>query len=139
VELAGAPGELVSAFTNLVSNAVRYTPSGGRVDAAAVVLGDGRLEFSVRDTGPGIAAEHIPRLTERFYRVDRSRSRETGGTGLGLAIVKHVVQRHGGELRIESQVGRGSCFTVVLPASRVRGGFTPDGTREQPATESQAG
>jgi two-component system phosphate regulon sensor histidine kinase PhoR len=139
VELAGAPGELVSAFTNLVSNAVRYTPSGGRVDAAAVVLGDGRLEFSVRDTGPGIAAEHIPRLTERFYRVDRSRSRETGGTGLGLAIVKHVVQRHGGELRIESQVGRGSCFTVVLPASRVRGGFTPDGMREQPATESQAG
>ena len=80
----------------------------------------GRIEFAVRDTGPGIAAEHLPRLTERFYRVDRSRSRETGGTGLGLAIVKHVVQRHGGELKIDSRPGAGSTFAIELPAGRVR-------------------
>ena len=83
-------------------------------------LPDGRGEFSVRDTGPGIAPEHISRLTERFYRVDRSRSRETGGTGLGLAIVKHVVQRHGGELKIESTPGAGSTFAILFPASRLR-------------------
>ena len=119
--LVGAvPGELLSAFSNLVSNAVRYTPEGGRVTVRARVLEGGRLEFAVRDTGPGIAAEHVPRLTERFYRVDRSRSRETGGTGLGLAIVKHVVQRHGGELRIESRPGAGSTFAIELPAARVR-------------------
>jgi two-component system phosphate regulon sensor histidine kinase PhoR len=74
----------------------------------------------VTDTGPGIAAEHLPRLTERFYRVDRSRSRETGGTGLGLAIVKHVLQRHGGQVQIESVPGQGSTFTLVMPAVRVR-------------------
>ena len=79
---------------------------------------DGELILSVRDTGPGIAPEHLPRLSERFYRVDRSRSRETGGTGLGLAITKHVAQRHGGVLRIESQLGVGSTFMLVLPASR---------------------
>ena len=89
-----------------------------RRGAAAQALPDGRCEFAVRDTGPGIAAEHLPRLTERFYRVDRSRSRETGGTGLGLAIVKHVVQRHGGELRIESTPGAGSTFAIVLPGRR---------------------
>jgi two-component system, OmpR family, phosphate regulon sensor histidine kinase PhoR len=76
--------------------------------------------FEVRDTGIGIAREHIPRLTERFYRVDGSRSRETGGTGLGLAIVKHVVTRHGGELQIESEPGKGSTFRLLLPAARVR-------------------
>ncbi len=113
-------GELLSAMSNLVSNAVRYTPSSGSVDASWSVLEDGRLEFRVRDTGPGIAAEHLPRLTERFYRVDRSRSRETGGTGLGLAIVKHVIQRHGGELRIESTPGVGSTFSFQLPAGRVQ-------------------
>ncbi len=73
----------------------------------------------MNDTGPGIAPEHLPRLSERFYRVDRSRSRETGGTGLGLAITKHVAQRHGGELRIESHVGQGSTFMLVLPVSRL--------------------
>jgi two-component system phosphate regulon sensor histidine kinase PhoR len=77
------------------------------------------LLFAVKDTGPGIAAEHLPRLSERFYRVDRSRSRETGGTGLGLAIAKHVMQRHGGELRIESDLGKGSTFKLIFPASRV--------------------
>jgi two-component system phosphate regulon sensor histidine kinase PhoR len=118
--VGGVASELLSAFSNLVSNAVRYTPDGGSVTVRAQLLEGGRLEVAVRDTGPGIAAEHIPRLTERFYRVDRSRSRETGGTGLGLAIVKHVVQRHGGELRIESRPGEGSTFAIELPAARVR-------------------
>jgi two-component system phosphate regulon sensor histidine kinase PhoR len=119
-EIAGSTSELLSAMSNLVSNAVRYTPAGGTIEAAWRELPDGRAEFVVRDTGPGIAPEHIPRVTERFYRVDRSRSRETGGTGLGLAIVKHVVQRHGGELKIDSSPGEGSTFSIVLPANRVR-------------------
>lgn len=135
----GATSELQSAFSNLVSNAVRYTPSGGVVEVQVREEG-GRAEFSVRDTGPGIAPEHLPRLTERFYRVDRSRSRETGGTGLGLAIVKHVVQRHGGELRMESTPGTGSNFAIVLPATRVRAlELTLSGSGAQPATESAAG
>jgi two-component system, OmpR family, phosphate regulon sensor histidine kinase PhoR len=78
------------------------------------------VSFVVKDSGPGISPEHLPRLSERFYRVDRSRSRETGGTGLGLAIVKHVTQRHGGELQVESTVGGGSQFTIQLPARRVK-------------------
>ena len=119
-ELSGASVELQSAMSNLLSNAIRYTPGGGDVIVTWRLLPDGRGEYSVRDTGPGVAAEHIPRLTERFYRVDRSRSRETGGTGLGLAIVKHIAQRHGGELRIESTVGKGSRFALVLPVARVR-------------------
>jgi len=119
-ELSGAPVELQSAMSNLLSNAIRYTPGGGEVSVTWRLLPDGRGEYSVRDSGPGVAAEHIPRLTERFYRVDRSRSRETGGTGLGLAIVKHIAQRHGGELRIESTVGKGSRFALVLPVARVR-------------------
>lgn len=119
-ELSGAPTELQSAMSNLLSNAVRYTPGGGEVSVTWRLLPDGRGEYAVQDSGPGISAEHIPRLTERFYRVDRSRSRETGGTGLGLAIVKHIAQRHGAELRIESTVGRGSRFALVFPASRVR-------------------
>ena len=120
VDVAGSSGELLSAMSNLVSNAIRYTPAGGQIAVAWRLTGERRGEFSVRDSGPGIAPEHLPRLTERFYRVDRSRSRETGGTGLGLAIVKHVVQRHGGELRIDSTPGTGSTFTIVLPASRIR-------------------
>jgi two-component system, OmpR family, phosphate regulon sensor histidine kinase PhoR len=120
VELAGNEAELLSAVTNLVSNGVRYTPEGGMVEVRWRQRPDGAGEVTVRDTGPGIAAEHLPRLTERFYRVDGSRSRDTGGTGLGLAIVKHVAQRHGGELLIESTVGEGSRFTLVLPAARVR-------------------
>jgi two-component system phosphate regulon sensor histidine kinase PhoR len=120
VELGGAASELLSAISNLVGNAIRYTPDGGAVHVQWRTLADGRIEFSVRDTGPGIAPEHIPRLTERFYRVDRSRSRESGGTGLGLAIVKHVVQRHGAELNIESRPGRGSTFSILFPALRVR-------------------
>jgi two-component system phosphate regulon sensor histidine kinase PhoR len=119
-ELAGAGAELLSATSNLVTNAVRYTPAGGRISVRWRELADGRGEFAVQDTGPGIAREHLPRLTERFYRVDRSRSRETGGTGLGLAIVKHVAQRHGAELRIDSTPGAGSTFSIVFPAARLR-------------------
>jgi len=119
VQLSGANKELHSAISNLVNNAVRYTPSGGRITSSWTLLPDQRIQFSVTDTGPGIASEHLPRLTERFYRVDRSRSRESGGTGLGLAIAKHVMQRHGGELKIESEVGKGSKFTLIFPASRV--------------------
>jgi two-component system, OmpR family, phosphate regulon sensor histidine kinase PhoR len=140
VEIAGAPGELLSAFSNLVSNAVRYTPSGGSVEVQWRTLAEGRGEFSVRDTGPGIAPEHIARLTERFYRVDRSRSRETGGTGLGLAIVKHVVQRHGAELKIDSTPGVGSTFSIQFPASRMRDSvMRPDAASALPAKESVAG
>ena len=119
-QIAGAQAELLSAVTNLVNNAVRYTPEGGRIDVGWRLLADGTGEISVADTGPGIAREHLPRLTERFYRVDGSRSRDTGGTGLGLSIVKHVVQRHGGELDIQSEPGKGSCFRLLLPAARVR-------------------
>jgi len=119
-ELGGVPTELQSAMSNLVSNAIRYTPGGGEINVTWRLLPDGRGEYAVRDSGPGIAAEHVPRLTERFYRVDRSRSRETGGTGLGLAIVKHVAQRHGAEFRIESTVGQGSRFALIFPVSRVR-------------------
>jgi two-component system phosphate regulon sensor histidine kinase PhoR len=116
--LLGVQSELLSAMSNLVSNAIRYTPAGGVIRVAWSRTSDGAI-FSVSDTGPGISPEHLPRLSERFYRVDRSRSRETGGTGLGLAIAKHVVQRHGGELRIQSEVGKGSTFMLVLPASRI--------------------
>jgi two-component system phosphate regulon sensor histidine kinase PhoR len=119
-EIAGSDTELFSAVGNLVNNAVRYTPAGGRIDVQWRWRDDGSAEVAVSDTGPGIAREHLPRLTERFYRVDGSRSRETGGTGLGLSIVKHVVQRHGGEIDISSEVGKGSTFKLVLPALRVR-------------------
>lgn len=119
-EIAGVQTELYSAMSNLVTNAVRYTPDGGTVQVSWTLLDDGRGEFRVKDSGPGIAPEHLPRLTERFYRIDRSRSRETGGTGLGLAIVKHVLQRHGAELHIESQPGQGSSFSIIFPAARVR-------------------
>ena len=110
--------ELYSAFGNLVSNAVRYTPDGGNITIRWSDMGDEAI-FSVIDTGPGIAQEHIPRLTERFYRVDRSRSRDTGGTGLGMAIVKHVISRHHGELKIESTLGVGSEFSLSFPQQRI--------------------
>src|SRR5262249_8062592 len=115
--LLGAEEELRSAFSNLISNAVRYTPERGEVEIAWR-SGGGEVIFSVRDSGIGIAAQHIPRLTERFYRVDRSRSRETGGTGLGLASVKRVLNRHQGRLEIVSEPGRGSTFSAVFPGER---------------------
>ncbi|MDT8997985.1 phosphate regulon sensor histidine kinase PhoR [Paucibacter sp. APW11] len=120
MELAGVEAELFSAVANLASNAVRYTPEGGQIELCWRELADGCGEITVADTGPGIAKEHLPRLTERFYRVDGSRSRDTGGTGLGLSIVKHVAQRHGGELQIQSELGKGSRFRIVLPAVRLR-------------------
>ena len=117
--LKGNLQEIRSALGNLVTNAVRYTPEGGEI---TLVWREREAEgvFAVTDTGEGIAAEHIPRLTERFYRVDRSRSRETGGTGLGLAIVKHVLTRHEARLDIQSVPGKGSTFSAVFPAARVQ-------------------
>ncbi|WP_298312011.1 phosphate regulon sensor histidine kinase PhoR [Propionivibrio sp.] len=112
--LAGYANELRSAFSNLAGNAVRYTPSGGSIEMLWRVH-QGIGEFVVTDTGIGIGAQHLPRLTERFYRVDRSRSRETGGTGLGLAIVKHVLTRHHATLEIESTPGKGSRFAARFP------------------------
>jgi len=113
----GSRDELRSAFGNLVSNAIRYTAEGGEIALRWIEVGtEGR--FEVEDTGIGIAAEHLSRLTERFYRVDKSRSRETGGTGLGLAIVKHILLRHSGRLEISSEVGKGSTFCVWLPLAR---------------------
>lgn len=117
-KLIGAEDELASAFSNLVSNAIRYTPAGGTIRLTWSINPEGCPEFSVEDTGPGIEPQHLPRLTERFYRVDRSRSRETGGTGLGLAIVKHVATRHQATLLIDSEVGKGSCFSMVFPEKR---------------------
>jgi two-component system phosphate regulon sensor histidine kinase PhoR len=119
-ELAGTAAELHSALSNLISNALRYTPAGGRISVSWAPQADGSARFAVRDTGAGIAPEHLPRLTERFYRADRSRSRETGGTGLGLAIVKHALQRHNAQLQISSQLGQGSEFAVLFPAQRLR-------------------
>jgi two-component system phosphate regulon sensor histidine kinase PhoR len=112
------PAELESAVRNLLTNAVRYTPEGGSITLSWRVRDDEGW-ISVRDTGIGIAAEHLPRISERFYRVDRSRSRETGGTGLGLAIVKRILHRHHASLKIESEPGRGSTFTIRLPARRL--------------------
>ncbi len=121
LKVSGAKTEFLSAMSNLLSNAVRYTPGGGTITVGwRMRETDGWAEFYVSDRGHGIAAEHLPRLTERFYRVDRSRSRETGGTGLGLAIVKHVVQRHGGQLDVQSEIGHGSTFVIALPPVRVR-------------------
>lgn len=120
-QLLGVPVELVSAFSNLINNALRYTPAGGLVQVLWQLQPDGSACLQVRDSGPGIAPDHLARLTERFYRIDRSRSRETGGTGLGLAIVKHALQRHGAQLHIDSQLGQGSTFTVHFPARRVQG------------------
>ncbi len=116
-KLLGNREELHSAFGNLLSNAIRYTPKGGSIFLSWLLRGNQPV-FSVQDSGIGIAAQHIPRLTERFYRVDRSRSRETGGTGLGLAIVKHIAMRHQAKLEVSSEEGTGSTFELVFPAKR---------------------
>ena len=118
-KLLGNREELHSAFGNLLGNAIRYTPEGGSIILSWAER-DGQPVFAVQDSGIGIAAEHIPRLTERFYRVDRSRSRETGGTGLGLAIVKHIAMRHQARFEISSEEGKGSNFAMVFPVRRQR-------------------
>jgi two-component system phosphate regulon sensor histidine kinase PhoR len=119
-DLFGAAKELHSAFSNLVSNAVRYTPTDGRVTLRFSRNADGGATLAVQDSGYGIPNQHLPRITERFYRVSTSRSRESGGTGLGLSIVKHVLSLHQGRLEIESEVGRGSTFACVFGPERVR-------------------
>lgn len=118
-DLSGSGKELHSAFSNLVSNAIRYTPTGGTVHIGFARTADSGVALSVRDSGYGIPAQHLPRLAERFYRVSTSRSRESGGTGLGLSIVKHVLSLHGARLEIESEVGRGSTFACVFGPERV--------------------
>ncbi len=120
LDLRGSGKDLHSAFSNLAVNAVRYTPDGGSIRLRWDVTADGGAAFSVIDTGQGIPAPHLPRLTERFYRVSNSRSRDSGGTGLGLAIVKHVLNAHDARLEIESRLGHGSCFRCVFPAARVQ-------------------
>lgn len=118
LNLSGAQDELHSAFSNLVSNAVRYTPTGGEISISWNLINEQPV-FAVCDSGIGIEQQHIDRLTERFYRVDRGRSRETGGTGLGLSIVKHILIRHQAKLEISSEIGVGSTFSVVFPKVRV--------------------
>ena len=118
-QLRGDEPEIHSAFSNLVDNAAKYTPPEGQIEVRWFVMPTGEVCFAVRDTGIGIPTEHLPRLTERFYRVDPGRSRQTGGSGLGLAIVKHVLQHHGARLTIDSMPGRGSTFSCVFPAHRV--------------------
>ena len=118
VDLLGSPRELHSAFSNLVSNAVRYTPADGSISIVIDLDEEGGVLLSVRDSGYGIPASHLERLTERFYRVSTSRSRDLGGTGLGLAIAKHVLQLHQARLEISSEVGQGSVFTCRFPAGR---------------------
>jgi len=118
LNLQGSQEELHSLFNNLINNAVRYTPEGGSIDIVWEGRGDTAV-FSVTDTGPGIPERHIPHLTERFYRVDIDRSRETGGTGLGLAIVKHILQRYHARLEIDSEIGKGSTFRCIFPADRL--------------------
>lgn len=120
VDLAGNASELASAFSNLLTNAIRYTPDNGTIQVKWQSQADGRALFSVTDTGIGIASEHLPRLSERFYRVDRGRSRALGGTGLGLAITKHVAMRHDAILEVQSKIGQGSCFSLVFDAERVQ-------------------
>ena len=116
LRVEGDPDRLTQVVSNLLDNAIKYTPSGGRVSIVARADG-GSVELSVADTGAGIPAEDLPRLAERFYRVDKARIRELGGTGLGLSIVKHIVQAHGGTLRFASRVGTGTTVTVTLPAA----------------------
>ncbi|MEI8402234.1 MAG: phosphate regulon sensor histidine kinase PhoR [Alcaligenaceae bacterium] len=119
LNLAGNASELASAVSNLLTNAIRYTPDAGTISVKWQEQAGGQARFSVTDTGIGIASEHLPRLSERFYRVDRGRSRALGGTGLGLAITKHVAMRHDATLEVTSKIGEGSCFSLVFDAKRV--------------------
>ncbi len=116
--LCGWEEELYSLFSNIIFNAVKYTPAKGRIDIEWRLL-DSEAHFVVKDTGIGIASEHLPRVTERFYRVDPARSRASGGTGLGLALVKHILLRHQARLDVHSELGKGSIFTCIFPMERV--------------------
>lgn len=118
LQLKGVEKEIYSACVNLVTNAIRYTPDAGEIVIQWLEYGDG-ARFCVRDNGPGISADHLPRLTERFYRVDVGRSRSSGGTGLGLAIVKQVLRRHDAELHVDSELGKGTEFCCFFPQARV--------------------
>ena len=132
-----APGELESAVRNLLTNAIRYTPDGGLI-AIVWRVQDSEGRIAVRDSGIGITAEHLPRLTERFYRVDRGRSRASGGTGLGLAIVKRIMHRHQGRLEFDSTPGQGSTFTLCLPVTRLVPDSAPVAVAQQPAPAADA-
>jgi two-component system phosphate regulon sensor histidine kinase PhoR len=114
--ILGDPDKLAHVLINLLDNAVKYTPEGGRITIEAKAFED-EIEISVSDTGIGIPSKDLPRIFERFYRVDRARSREVGGTGLGLSIVKHIVEAHGGIVRVDSEIGKGAKFAVVLPCN----------------------
>jgi two-component system phosphate regulon sensor histidine kinase PhoR len=131
VRLRGMPSEIESAVRNLLTNAIRYTPQGGRITMSWTNRQQAAY-LTVEDTGIGIAPEHLPRLTERFYRVDRGRSRDTGGTGLGLAIVKHIAQRHDATLKFDSTLGKGTRFTLVIPPERVLPPLPTRETNEKP-------
>ncbi len=128
IAMIGDPDQLIQVFTNLLENALKYAGSGKRItlrvsiNQREPVLRAPGVRVQVIDYGPGIDPVHLPRLTERFYRADNHRSRELGGTGLGLAIVKHIINRHRGRLRVESELGEGSTFTVILPLSRLPSG-----------------
>jgi two-component system phosphate regulon sensor histidine kinase PhoR len=135
--LAGDQEEIVSAFSNLVDNAVKYTPASGQVRMLWEVNQRGEGRFSVVDTGPGIAPEHLPRVTERCYRVDPGRARNAGGTGRGLASVKLVLQHHGATLEIDSRPGAGSRFSCVFPPRRVRPGHSGANIGAAPAVPSR--
>jgi two-component system phosphate regulon sensor histidine kinase PhoR len=127
LESSGAPDAFVmvdpdamnQVFGNLIENAVKYGKTGKRIEVGAGAL-EGEIEFYVRDFGPGIASEHVDRIFERFYRVDKARSRDVGGTGLGLAIVKHIIQAHGGQIRAESELGSGTTFLFTLPIAQMK-------------------
>lgn len=118
LQIIGCREELYSLFSNIIFNAVKYTPAQGKIDIDWHYK-DQQAYFTVQDTGIGIAPEHIPRLTERFYRVDPARTRASGGTGLGLALVKHILLRHQADLSIQSEIGKGSVFTCIFPEARV--------------------
>jgi two-component system phosphate regulon sensor histidine kinase PhoR len=119
INIRGAEGELRSAFSNLIFNAVKHTPGGSLIQVTWHQTNTG-AELNIIDSGEGIAARHIPRLTERFYRIDAGRSRQAGGTGLGLSIAKHSLSRHGASLQIQSRVGHGSTFSCRFPAERLQ-------------------
>lgn len=136
-DLSGQEIELHSAFSNLVYNAVRYTPSDGNIRIKWWVDNSG-AHFAVKDNGPGIESIHLPRLTERFYRVDESRSSASGGTGLGLAIVKHVLARHGGQLTIKSKIGKGSTFACHFPKEMVLNAELPAEDESEVLSHMQA-